>query len=304
MPSCCISVTWLACLTTLAGCAVASSKPEVPPSPPALLGATTSALELAGESALVTWTCTDDPCPWGDSVSNPAIAWPESMSPVAHRLGYTVSPAPYLPAQSANGLTVSITSGSASLFVGEPDADSHHWLASLSEGESYDVSGLADGEVLSVQSDAADFSYRVAPSEDHGPPPDAIAAIPAFWRCDAPDCTGPAWTGAVINWPASTAYHNNARTGDQSRSVFAADDTPLYPYMGSWAQGCEVTAESGTVLIIEWQRGTDTWRETPLHPRQTHVIDLVAPEDGAMIETYEGLPGFSVSLRNCTPRPL
>jgi hypothetical protein len=58
------------------------------------------------------------------------------------------------------------------------------------------------------------------------------------------------------------------------------------------------------VLVIEWKRGTDTWRETWLSPGQSHVIDLVAPEDSAMIETYEGSPGFSVSLDSCTPAAL
>ncbi|HEY6175352.1 MAG TPA: hypothetical protein VIX73_12935, partial [Kofleriaceae bacterium] len=278
-----------------AGCAVAAG---------ASLGSTRSELdEVIGDSVQVTWSCTGSPCPWGDSLSNPAIGWPESAAPVATRLGYTASPAPYLPAESANGATVSITAGSASLYVGQPDDASHRWLATVSAGESYQVSGLADGEVLSVQSDA-EFSYRVAPGEVDPPPPDAIAAIQAFWRCNIPECTGDDWTGAVINWPAWAAYQSNARSGDQSRSVFAADGTPLYPYMGAWAQGCEVTAESGTVLIIEWQRGTDSWRQTALQPRQSHVIDLVAPEDGAMIETYDNLSAFSVSLRNCTPQPL
>ncbi len=59
--------------------------------------------------------------------------------------------------------------------------------------------------------------------------------------------------------------------------------------MGAWADGCEVTAVSGLVLIIEWERGTDQWRETYLDPGESHVIDLVSPEDGAMIETAEGL---------------
>jgi hypothetical protein len=153
-----------------------------------------------------------------------------------------------------------------------------------------------------------------APSDDAGTPPDApadpdddpgevIPSTQAFWRCNTPDCSGPDWTGAVIAWPASAAYQSNSRSGDQSRSVFSADGTPLYPYMRDWAQGCKVTAESGTVLIIEWQRGTDVWRETWLEPRQSHVINLVPPEDGAMIETFEGSPGFSVSLKDCTPPP-
>lgn len=259
--------------------------------------------EITGASEVVTWSCTATPCPWGDAVSNPAIAWPASTAPVATRLGYTASPAPYLPADSANGATLSITSGTASLFVGQPSDDSHRWLAAVSTGESYQIAGLAAGEVLSVQSDAG-FGYHMTSTVTDPPPPDAIAATPAFWRCNVPECTGGDWTGAVIGWPAWAAYQSNDRSGDQSRSVFAADGAPLYPYMAAWAQGCEVTAESGTVLIIEWQRGTDSWRQTALQPRQSHVIDLVAPEDSAMIETYDGMTGFSVSLRNCTPQPI
>ena len=153
------------------------------------------------------------------------------------------------------------------------------------------------------------FTYRAtlppsAPEDDPGPPVDAIQSTQAFWRCASPDCFGSDWIGAVIAWPAGTAYQNNGRSGDQSRAVFAADGTPLYPYMGAWAQGCEVTAESGTAVIIEWKRGTNAWRETWLTPRQSYVIQLVSPEDGAMIETYDGSPGFSVSLRNCTPQPV
>jgi hypothetical protein len=34
------------------------------------------------------------------------------------------------------------------------------------------------------------------------------------------------------------------------------------------------------------------------------VIDLALPENGAMIETYDGSPGFSVSLANCVPQPI
>jgi hypothetical protein len=86
--------------------------------------------------------------------------------------------------------------------------------------------------------------------------------------------------------------------------VFDTDRSPLYPYMGAWAQGCKVTCESGKVLIIEWKRGASEWRETWLEPRQSHVIDLVSPEDGAMIESDEGSPGFSVSLTSCTPQQL
>src|SRR5689334_4199921 len=74
-------------LAAHAGCAVASG---------ASLASTRSELdEVIGDSVQVTWSCTDSPCPWGDSLSNPAIGWPESAAPVATRLGYTASPAPY-----------------------------------------------------------------------------------------------------------------------------------------------------------------------------------------------------------------
>jgi hypothetical protein len=108
----------------------------------------------------------------------------------------------------------------------------------------------------------------------------------------------------VINWPSWAAYGSNGRAGDLSRSVFDADGNALYPYMGSWANGCEVTAQSGIVEIVEWERGTNTYRETFLQPGEVHVISLVSPEDGAMIETYDSGPQFSVTLRNCTPQPL
>jgi hypothetical protein len=291
--------SWAVCLAAHAGCLA---------NPDAAIGSNTAALSaLTGESELVTWTCTDSPCPWGDSLGNPAIAWPAEADPVAARLGYTASPAAYLPADQANGLIVAIDSGTASLYAGRPSDDSHRWIATLAPGDRYQVAGLAPGEVLSVQADAP-FTYQVQPGDPGDPPPapagDAIQAIQAFWVCDIPECSGDPWTGAVIAWPAWAAYQSNARSYDQSRSVFDADGAPLYPYMGAWADGCEVTAVSGPVLIIEWQRGTDAWRETPLASGQSHTIHLVAPEDGAMIETYDGVPGFSVSLRSCTPQPL
>lgn len=133
---------------------------------------------------------------------------------------------------------------------------------------------------------------------------DIVQAIPAVWRCNILEaCTSGDWVGGVIAWPDWSAYHNNARTGDNSRSVFAiANNQPLYPYMGSWADGCEITAVSGTTLIIEWQRGTDVWRSTFLDPGESHTIDLVSPEDGALIEAPDGSTNFSVSLENCTPQ--
>jgi hypothetical protein len=129
-----------------------------------------------------------------------------------------------------------------------------------------------------------------------------VSAISSYWRCNIPSCNGADWVGAVISWPSWSAYSNNARSGNNSRTVYSFSGETLFSYMGPWAEGCKVTAVSGTVLIIEWRRGTDVWRETYLTPGQSHTIDLTAPEDNAMIEAPDGLTAFSVSLDNCTPQ--
>jgi hypothetical protein len=86
--------------------------------------------------------------------------------------------------------------------------------------------------------------------------------------------------------------------------VYSAGGEPLYPYMGPWAHGCEVTAVSGTVKVVEWKRGSEQWRQTVLAPGESHVIALVPPEDGALIEGPGDSSIFSVSLRGCTPERL
>lgn len=258
-------------------------------------------------SSLATWTCTGLPCPWGTPLTGHIIEWPAELEPLNERLGYTVSQGAYLEAARANGRTIALASGSAIVTAGFPGSLSHRVLAAISAGESYSVGALTAGEVLSVQSDAP-FAYYVTDQDPETPDPevpDAIHSTQAWWRCNIDGCTEGDWLGAVLTWPEWAAYENNNRSGTNSRTVYDSDGTLLYPYMGAWANGCQVTAVSGVTLIIEWQRGTDQWREIVLdQPGQSHTITLTSPEDGAMIETLDGHTGFSVQLANCEPQPV
>lgn len=257
-------------------------------------------------SQLVTWSCSSSPCPWGPTDISHALVWPADAGAISNRLGYTTSSPIYLPVSIANGSVIWINGGVASVYLGTPDAPSHQLIATINAGEFYVVPELYEGQVLSVQSPSA-FRYEIAlPDEEPQTPPegDVVSSIPAFWRCTTPGCTSPDWVAAVINWPSWSAYSTNNRSGDQARQVYSASGELLTPYMGSWAHGCEVTAVTGVVLIVEWQRGTDVWRETWLTPGDTHTIALTAPEDGALIETYDYGPAFSVTLNNCTPQQL
>lgn len=254
-------------------------------------------------SATVVWSCTGSPCPWGPVLSGPALTWPDVLEPVRSRLGYSTSTGIYLPAAKTTGVAVTVLSGSASVYAVNANDTSYRVLGTLFGGQSMELAGLvAGGELISVQS-ADVFTYQVSVGEPPAEPPEGVMhSIPAVWRCDSPDCWGADWTGQVINWPSWAAYENNARAGTQSRTVYSTGGQVLYPYMGSWANGCHVTAVSGSVLIIEWERGTDLWRETWITPGQTHVISLISPEDGAMIETNYAWQPFSVQLSNCTPQ--
>lgn len=132
-----------------------------------------------------------------------------------------------------------------------------------------------------------------------------VTGIISRWRCNLPGCVSGDWFGAVIAWPWWAAYESNNRAGVNSRTVYTLDNSQvLNPYMKEWANGCQITAVSGTVLIIEWERGTETWRETYLNPGDTHTINLTSPENGVLIEGPDDvLEEFQVSLANCTPPP-
>lgn len=298
---------------------------------------------FGGTSQLVTWKCTGNPCPWGSSLTNHALVWPAATGPSSARLGYSVSAPVYLPAARANGADIALDTGTARVHAGPLGEPSHPVLATLTEGQTFHVTGVAAGEVLSVQADLP-FSYRVtllAPGEvdpragqrvadprgelradepqaptrpaaparpvpvPSGPPGPVIRSIPARWRCHkTPGCFSDPWTGSVIAWPEWAAHQDNGRTGNVLRFVYSTKGEALYPYMGPWAHGCEVTAVSGKVKVVEWKRGSEQWRQTVLAPGESHVIALVPPEDGALIEGPDDSSIFSVSLRGCTPQRL
>ncbi|MGD9695523.1 MAG: hypothetical protein AB7V42_07685 [Thermoleophilia bacterium] len=281
---------------------------ETPAPPPASQGT---------DSQAVTWTCTGAPCPWGSSTGGNAAVWPSGSGATAARLGYTVSAPIYLPASAANGAVITITGGSANLFAGAPDAPSHNFITTLNTGQSYTVAGLAADQVLSLQNDSAAFAYGVTLGDGSSTPTppatdctdpltcDTVSSIYTYWKCNIAECQEPDWGGGVIAWPAWAAYSDNARTRENSRTTFSADTgAEIYPYAGSWIDGCKITAVYDYVLIVVWKRGTDVWRPIYLAPGQSHVVSLQGDEDNVLIETPDTWTRFGVKIENCTPQPV
>lgn len=255
-----------------------------------------------GASQNVDWTCQGANCPWGPSASGQTLVWPLDGNASDTRHDYLATQGVYLQADYANGMEITINSGVATLFVAKPNGVDDIILA-LYPGESHVVSGLTPGEYLSVESDAA-FTYSILPIGPGIPlPPGAVESLDAWWYCDTPGCNFAPWRSTLVGWPDWAAYPNNARPSEQnSRHVYDENGDLIYGYMGPWADGCEVTAEVGLVLIIEWERGQDIWRETYITAGETHTIALVGPENGALIETSEGGDRFAVTLNNCEPQ--
>jgi hypothetical protein len=131
-----------------------------------------------------------------------------------------------------------------------------------------------------------------------------VSWIESRWECNIPECSGSAWAGGVISWPEGTAYSSNNRTSYNSRTVKSLSGQLLYPYMGSWATGCQLTVVDGAVLVIEWKRGSNSWRPTLVNAGESYTINLVGDEDGAMLETPNNTVPFHVTLQNCNPQPL
>ena len=286
--------------------------PGTPPTEEPTEGPTESLVTVT--SVLATWNCTGEPCPWGDQTTSHAAVWPAAAEPSRARHGYTVSHDVYAAAQRVVGWTVTVTAGDASVFAGTPNG-SHGPLASLSAGQSFTVPTLSAGVVVSLQGSGG-FGYTLTPGTGPvSPPPtpactdpttcDPVSWVSSVWRYNGPGSNHPDdWFGGVIAWPSWSAYSSNNRDDLNSRTVYSESGEKLYPYMGAWADGCEIEVVTGGVLVIEWERGLDEWRETYLSAGDTYTINLTDTEDGALIETPNNTEPFEVSLSNCTPQQI
>src|SRR4051812_10920742 len=173
----------------------------------------------SGTSAAVIWNCTGSPCPWGSTDSGIALVWPQNSGATSLRHGYTTTKPVYLPAYAANGAIVQLNSGSASLYAGLPLGGSHRVLTSIAAGGIFTVSGLAEGEVLSVQGGSA-FSYQITlptvsppttPPPTNPPPttpppttPPAtvLQSVSVTWTCTSSPCPwGATDSGIALEWP-------------------------------------------------------------------------------------------------------
>ena len=212
----------------------------------------------------------------------------------------------YATAQRVVGWTVTVTAGDASVYAGTPNG-SHGPLASLSAGQSFTVPTLSAGVVISLQGGGG-FGYTLTPGTgpvSPAPTPactdpttcDPVSWVSSVWRYNGPGSNHPDdWIGGVIAWPSWSAYSSNNRDDLNSRTVYSESGEKLYPYMGGWADGCEIEVVTGGVLVIEWERGLDEWRETYLSAGDTYTINLTGAEDGALIETPNNTEPFEVSL--------
>lgn len=218
------------------------------------LAGTSSALTSTGPSQLVTFTCTGSPCPWGSSFNGHAVVWPASLVPTANRLGYSGSASIYLAAAHANGATITLTSGAATVYAGKPGGTSmHRVLRALSPGQPYEVAWIAPGEVVSVQGESS-FSYEVTTLEpsDAGVPDAGVsgqltASESATWQCTSSPCPwGGALTGNAIAWHAST---------DPLATRLGYSVSPALYLSAEHANGATVSIMSGTASIFAGPAG-------------------------------------------------
>ena len=118
-----------------------------------------------------------------------------------------------------------------------------------------------------------------------------VSSTIAHWHnSPTPPLDSSPWTGSVVEWPGAS-YRNNNRGGGGGQYLFEANVTPhtnerpMWGYATDWMDGATIELLSGTnLLIIEWKRGTDTWRTTYLTTiGQTHTINLSDTTSGTIV---------------------
>lgn len=184
----------------------------------------------------------------------------------------------YRPAPNVNDVTfdMSLFASSTVQVVAVDPTDLSERVLAQSTAATFTVTNAALG-VNSFGDGDWIIVFRVAAEAQ-------LVTIPAIWHEQAaPPFSGLILDGSVINWPGA-AFRNNDRHPDMH--VFTLDETDmLWPYATDWIDGAEIELVAGTNFkIIEWRRGTDTWRETVLTTiGQTHTINLADTTSGTII---------------------
>ncbi len=162
-------------------------------------------------------------------------------------------------------MTIGITSGTASVYAGLPDAASHRLLAALSAGQSYVVTGLAAGEVVSAQGSSAGFVYTLT-----------VPATPVLSVTNSPvtyDGAPQAATvigsvaGTVTNvkYDASSTVPTNAGTYAITAD-FTPTDTANYRSVSGAAAGDFVIQKAATTTTVTCTAGPFTYTGSPIAP--------------------------------------
>ena len=109
-----------------------------------------------------------------------------------------------------------------------------------------------------------------------------LSSVPTHWHTEAsgPPWGSTPWSGHSVEFPGA-AYRYNGRSGDGSRYMYepvGADPSgthrTIYGYAAEWADGMHIHVNSGEALIIEWEWGSETWRETIVPAGSSMDIDL------------------------------
>lgn len=156
--------------------------------------------------------------------------------------------------------------------------------AGLLTGSSYVLTGLVDGQAYDIQllsekdSGATQSSLSPTISERASRVVSSVSADLYQGYNQTPLVDTPIGSGnqRAVSFGPHSAFSSNARNGNAHFEWFeAGTTTPVYGYAHEWLDGATIIKRSGgTIRIVEWILGTDTWRETDLvNDGDSHTID-------------------------------